>query len=191
MVDEKSQIIAAAEVTQAPQDQRQLVPMAEVTRQTLGFLPDEILSDAGYFSEAAVRAVEAQGVEVYCPPERGKTPERAACPRGRPPDNETFTQRMRRKVRSVAGRAHYGRRKWIVEPVFGQMKQGRGLRQFLTRGLRKVRGEWHLWALTHNLGKLYRAQVGYADAEPRPEDPTLQGGQRFPSRSIRSCDTGS
>lgn len=160
MVDEKSQIIAAAEVTQAPQDQRQLVPMAEVTRQTLGFLPDEILSDAGYFSEAAVRAVEAQGVEVYCPPERGKKAERAACPRGRSPSDETFTQRMRRKVRSVAGRAHYGRRMCIVEPVFGQMKQGRGLRQFLTRGVAKVRGEWHLWALTHNLGKLYRAQVG-------------------------------
>ncbi|MGI0140450.1 MAG: transposase, partial [Thermoplasmata archaeon] len=50
--------------------------------------------------------------------------------------------------------------KCIVEPVFGQVKQGRGLRQFLTRGLAKVRGEWHLWSLTHNLGKLYRAQVG-------------------------------
>ncbi|MHB8352435.1 MAG: transposase, partial [Thermoplasmata archaeon] len=59
-----------------------------------------------------------------------------------------------------AGRAHYGRRKCIVEPVFGQINQGRGLRQFLTRGLEKVRGEWRLWALTHNLTKLYRAQLG-------------------------------
>src|SRR5579875_820535 len=160
MVDEKAQIIVAAEATQAPQDQQQLVPMTELTRQDLGFLPREIVADAGYFSEVAIRAVEDQGVDVYCPPERGKKAERAACPRGRPPDDETFTQRMRRKVRSERGRAHYGRRKCIVEPVFGQVKQGRGLRQFLTRGLEKVRWEWHLWALTHNLGKLYRAQVG-------------------------------
>ncbi len=67
---------------------------------------------------------------------------------------------MRREVRSVAGRAHYGRRKCIVEPAFGQMRQGRGLRQFLTSGVAKVRREWHLLAVTHNLGKLYRAQVG-------------------------------
>lgn len=160
MVDEKTQIIVAAEATQAPQDQRQLVPMTELTQQDLGFLPREIVADAGYFREEAIRAVEDQGVDVYCPPERGQKAERAACPRGRPPEDETFTQRMRRKVRSEGGRAHYGRRKCIVEPVFGQVKQGRGLRQFLTRGLEKVRGEWQLWALTHNLGKLYRAQVG-------------------------------
>jgi transposase len=160
MVDEKTQIIVAAEATPSPNDQRQLVPMTELTRQDLGFLPREIVADAGYFSEVAIRVVEDQGTTVYCPPEQGKKAERGACPRGRPPDDETFTQRMRRRVRSVEGRAHYGRRKCIVEPVFGQVKQGRGLRQFLTRGLRKVRGEWHLWALTHNLGKLYRAQVG-------------------------------
>lgn len=112
--------------------------MTELTRQTHGFPPDEMLSDAGYFRKAAIRAVEARGVEVSCPHERGKTAERAASPRGWPPNDETFTQRMRRKVRSVSGRVHFGRRMWIVEPVFGQMKQGRGPRQFLTRGLRKV-----------------------------------------------------
>jgi transposase len=159
MVDEKAQIIVAAEATQAPQDKRQLVPMTEQMRENLGVLPREILADAGYFSEAAIRELEGQGTTIYCPPEQGKRAERAGCPRGRPPNGETFTQRMRRRVRGVEGRAHYGRRKCIVEPVFGQVKQGRGLRQFLTRGLAKVRGEWHLWALTHNLGKLYRAQV--------------------------------
>lgn len=159
MVDDKAQIIVAAEATQAPQDHRQLVPMTRMTIEHLGFAPPELLSDAGYFSEAAIREVESGGTEVYCPPERGKKAERELCPRGRPPLDETFTQRMKRKVRSVAGRAHYGRRKYIVEPVFGQIKQGRGLRQFLTRGLEKVRGEWRLWALTHNLTKLYRAQA--------------------------------
>jgi transposase len=160
MVDEKHQIIVAAEATQAPQDQRQLVPMTEMAREILGALPREMLADAGFHSEVAIRTVESKGVEVYCPSERGKKAERELCPRGRPPLDETFAQRMKRKVRSVRGRAHYSRRKCIVEPVFGQIKQGRGLRQFLTRGLEKVRGEWRLWALTHNLTKLYRAQLG-------------------------------
>jgi hypothetical protein len=70
MVDEKAQIIVAAEATQAPQDQRQLVPMTELTMRNLGSLPGEILSDASYFSEAAIREVEGRGVDVYCPPER-------------------------------------------------------------------------------------------------------------------------
>jgi transposase len=158
MVDEKAQIIVAAETTQAPQDKRQLVPMTELTLHNLGALPRELVADAGFFSEEAIRAVERLGVDVYCPPEAGRKAEREECPRGRPPDAETFTQRMRRKVRSEKGRAHYGRRKCIVEPVFGQIKQGRGLRQFLLRGLRKIRGEWHLWSLTHNITKLHRAQ---------------------------------
>ncbi|MGI0130523.1 MAG: IS1182 family transposase [Thermoplasmata archaeon] len=157
MVDEKAQIIVAAEAVQAPQDQRQLVPMTEMTVRNVGFVPKEVDADAGFFSEAAIRAVEALGVDVYCPPERGKTAERAACPRGRPPRNETFVQRMRRKVRSEKGRAHYGHRKYVVEPVFGQIKQGRGLRQFLLRGFAKVGAEWKLWSLTHNLRKLYAA----------------------------------
>jgi len=157
MVDEKAQIIVAAEVTQAPQDHRQLVPMTEMTMANLGSVPGELLSDAGYFGEAAIREVEGRGIDVYCPPERGRKAERAECPLGRPPMDETFTQKMRRKVRSAKGRAHYGRRKCIVEPVFGQIKQGRGLRQFLLRGLQKVRGEWDLWSLTHNLTKLHRA----------------------------------
>ena len=66
---------------------------------------------------------------------------------------------MRRKVRSEAGKAHYGHRKYGVEPVFGQMKQGRGLRQFLLRGFGKVQEEWKLWSLTHNLRKLYLARI--------------------------------
>jgi transposase len=159
MVDEKAQIIVAAEATQAPQDQRQLVPMTEMTMANLGIVPGEILSDAGYFSEAAIRELEGRGVDVYCPPERGRKAERAECPLGRPPIDETFTQKMRRKVRSEKGRAHYGRRKCIVEPVFGQIKQGRGLRQFLLRGLGRVRGEWDLWSLTHNITKLHRARA--------------------------------
>ncbi len=57
------------------------------------------------------------------------------------------------------GEAHYGHRKYVVEPVFGQIKQGRGLRQFLLSGFGKVPAEWTLWSLTHNLRKLCLARV--------------------------------
>lgn len=159
MVDANAQIIVAAEATQAPQDLRQLVPMTDVTIRNVGAIPKEIDADAGYFSEEGIRDVEERGIDVYCPPERGRVAERAGCPRGRPPLNETFVKKMRRKVRSAKGRVHYRYRKSVAEPVFGQIKQCRGLRQFLLRGFGKVQGEWKLWALAHNLRKLHLARV--------------------------------
>lgn len=155
MVDGKAQIIVAAEATQAPQDQQQMVPMVNASIRNTGVIPQELVADAGYFSEAAIREVEERGIDVYCPPDNGRRTERGACPLGRPPLEETCVQRMRRKVRSEVGRAHYRYRKFVVEPVFGQIKQGRGLRQFLLRGFGKVQGEWQLWALTHNLRKFH------------------------------------
>ncbi len=159
MVDETAQIIVAAEATQSPNDKEQMVPMVNATIRNTGMIPRELDADAGYFGEAAIREVEERVIDVYCPPDNGRTTERGMCPRGRPPDDETFVERMRRKVRSENGKAHYGHRKYVVEPVFGQMKQGRGLRQFLLRGFGKVQAEWKLWSLTHNLRKLYLARV--------------------------------
>ena len=160
MVDGKAQIIVAAEVTQVPNDKEQLVPMTNASIRNLGAIPLELLADAGYFSEPAIRALEDRSIEVYCPPDNGRKTERGACPLGRPPLEEIFVERMRRKVRSEVGRAHYRYRKFVVEPVFGQIKQGRGLRQFLLRGFAKVQGEWKLWSLTHNLRKLHLASLG-------------------------------
>jgi len=159
MVDGKAQIIVAAEATQAPQDQQQMVPMVNATIRNTGAIPQELDADAGFFSEAAIREVEERGIDVYCPPDNGRKTARGACPLGRPPLEETFVQKMRRKVRSEEGRAHYRFRKFVVEPVFGQIKQGRGLRQFLLRGFAKVQGEWKLWSLTHNLRKLHLASL--------------------------------
>ena len=68
-------------------------------------------------------------------------------------------QRMAKKVRSKRGRETYSRRKVMVEPVFGQIKGVRGIRQFPMRGMKKMRGEWALICLTHNLLKLFRAQT--------------------------------
>ncbi|MGC2035433.1 MAG: IS1182 family transposase [Thermoplasmata archaeon] len=158
-VDEAHQIIVGAEVMAVAPDQGHLVPMLERIEAQLGRRPEMLLADAGYFSEAGIRAVEDRGIAVYCPPGRGKTEERESCKRGRPPKGETFTEAQRRKVRGQRGRVHYRRRKAIVEPVFGQMKEGQRFRQFLLRGRRKVRGEWFLGCLAHNLRKIHRTRI--------------------------------
>jgi transposase len=160
IVDEAHQIIVGAEVMAVAPDQGHLVPMVDHLEAQFGHLPKRLLADAGYFSEAGIRAVEGRGIEVYCPPGRGKKEERELCRRGRPPRGETFAEAQRRKVRGVRGRAHYRRRKAIVEPVFGQMKEAQEFRRFLLRGRRKVRGEWFLGCLSHNLRKIHRAQRG-------------------------------
>ena len=73
--------------------------------------------------------------------------------------------RMRRKLRTKRGREKYKLRKEVAEPVFGQIKGARGFRQFLLRGLQKVRGEWRLICLTHNILKLHRSGYAVATAE--------------------------
>jgi hypothetical protein len=159
-VDEAHQIIVGAEVMTMAPDQGRLVPMLERIEAQFGRRPKMLLADAGYFSEAGIRSIEGRGTEVFCPPGRGKMEEREGCQRGRPPKDETFSEVQRRKVRGRRGRLHYRRRKAIVEPVFGQMKEGQRFRQFLLRGRRKVRGEWFLGCLAHNLRKIHRAQIG-------------------------------
>jgi transposase len=115
--------------------------------------------DAGYFSEEAVGAVEKAGFDPHIAVGRQKhhtpLPETAD---GSPPEGLTAKERMAHKLRTPSGRACYAKRKHIVEPVFGQMKHVRGFRQFLVRGLKKVRGEWNLLCLTHNLLKIWRHQ---------------------------------
>ena len=79
------------------------------------------------------------------------------CPRGPIPQSATSLERMRRKLQTIIGRKIYARRKVIVEPVFGQIKHRQGFRQFLLRGVNKVRGEWALVCMTHNILKLHPA----------------------------------
>ena len=79
-------------------------------------------------------------------------------PKGRPPRDLTAQQRMARKLRTKKGRETYAKRKGMIEPVFGQIKQARGFRQFLLRGMENMRGEWNLICMTHNLLKLFQAQ---------------------------------
>jgi transposase len=159
VVDEKHQIIVAQAVTNQPPDVEHLVPMLVLAVANCGGKPDRLLADAGYFSEANVCEVMKWGIEPFIPPSRQKHHDPPKPVLGRPPANLSFKDRMMRKLATRTGRAVYAARKKIVEPVFGQIKEARGFRRFLLRGLKKVRGEWALLALTHNLLKIYRAEL--------------------------------
>jgi len=165
-VDEACQIILACDVTNASNDTQQAEPVAQATLATLaqaGIAPPKDESgaaqaipatlDNGYYSETAAQALEDLGFDPYMATGRqrhhGSEAEASAPP-------ATAKERMAAKVRTPAGKALYARRKVIVEPVFGQIKEARGFRRFLLRGLENIRGEWRLVCLTHNLLKIWR-----------------------------------
>jgi transposase len=158
------QIIVAAVVTDEANDKQQVRPMVEQMGENLAAAGvaekvEEMVADSGFFSEANVEYLEGEEIDPYIATERLKHHEQVpAAPRGRCPQGMTAKQRMARKLRTKRGRRRYARRKAMVEPVFGQIKQGRGFRQFLLRGLKKMRAEWRLVSLTHNLLKLWRHQ---------------------------------
>jgi transposase len=174
-VDGAFQIIVACDVTDQCNDKQQAAPMAAATRAALdatGIAPDgdetgarpliPAALDSGYFSEAAVAALEGEGFDPHIATERQRhhvalpasTREPASSP-------ATAKERMRAKLGTESGHAVYAERKTIVEPVFGQIKEVRGFRRFLLRGLTKIRGEWRLVCLTHNLLKIWRYGSGF------------------------------
>src|SRR5258707_1323171 len=112
--------------------------------------PGQASADSGYCSEANLEALEAHGIDGYVAPGRAKHPTAANGKIGGP-----LTQRMRKKIDDGGFETPYRLRKQVVEPVFGQIKQARGFRQFLLRGVEKVRAEWALIFTTHNLLNLF------------------------------------
>jgi hypothetical protein len=155
-----AQIIVAQHVTPAAPDVQQLVPVVTAITRELRRKPRQVLADAGYWSEANVLALEAEGIEPFIATGRRKHSEPAPrAPRGRPPQGLSVKDRMRRLLATVRGERIYRRRKAIVEPVFGQIKHARRFRQFLRRGVRRVREEWALVCVGHNLLKLYAARL--------------------------------
>jgi transposase len=158
-VDEESQIIVATNVTQQANDKQQLEPLVEkIKKNADGETPEKLSADNGYFSESNVEYLEGEGVDGYIATNRqkhGDAPELAGC--GRIAKDATKQERMTRKLQTKKGRETYSKRKQIVEPVFGQIKETRGFRRFLLRGLENVSAEWDLICLTHNLLKLFRS----------------------------------
>ena len=143
-VDAEAQIIVAHGLTQSMSDQDQLVALVDGIKNNLGRKPKEASADAGYCSEANLGALADRGIGAYIATGRAKHPAQAERKRGGP-----LTQAMRHKLKR-AGRSRYRLRKQVVEPVFGQIKQARGFRQFLLRGIDKVKAEWALICTAHN-----------------------------------------
>jgi transposase len=166
------QIIVACALTNQAADAPHLAPLVEQVGATLGVLPRAWTADTGFFSAANVEIVAMTGSTAYIPPSRDAHPAPRmpevvahildaaglAPPEAVARDGEaTAATAMRARLATVAGRTIYARRKSTVEPVVGQVKEGRGLRRFLLRGLAKVNAEWTLWCLGHNLGKMLGA----------------------------------
>jgi transposase/IS5 family transposase len=154
-VDAHAQVIVSQHVTPKAPEVNELLPVIDRIRRVLGRKPKQVVADAGYWSDENVEALEAKQIDPYIARGRVKhgTP-LVPAPRGRIPAGLTTTERMQRKLRTKAGRAVYARRKAIVEPVHGQIKQARGFRQFLRRGVERVSQEWSLICTAHNLLKL-------------------------------------
>jgi transposase len=157
-VDSENQVIVAAGVTQECNDKQQVEPMVERMRANLdGACPKRMSLDNGYYSDENVEFLRGEGIDAYIATGRlkhGEVPPPA--PRGRIPKGLTTKERMARKLRTVRGRCTYAKRKAIAEPAIGQIKEARGFRRFLLRGVGKVDAEWSIICLTHNLLKLFR-----------------------------------
>jgi hypothetical protein len=155
-VDAGHQIIVATGIGNTGSDQDQLAPMIDAVIANTGRVPRETSADAGYCSEANLAAAAARGTRAYIATGRQRHGEAApANPRAPRPGSRVAS--MAATLKRAGRRSRYRLRKITVEPVFGQIKQPRGFRQFMLRGLAKVKHEWTLVCIAHNLRKLAAA----------------------------------
>lgn len=151
-VDGEAQIIVAHGLTQTTSDHGQAVPLVDAILANLGAKPAQVSADCGYLSEANLAALETRKIDGYIATGRADRPTAH-----RRPGLGPLTQAMRKKIADGGFETPYRLRKQIVEAVFGQIKQARGFRQFLLRGVEAVRAEWAMICTAHNLTKLARA----------------------------------
>lgn len=151
-VDAESQVIVAQLVTQAVNDKRQLAPMVAQIKENTGRQARELSADSGYCSEENLKELNRRHIKGYIATGRQKHGESSATGE-RSATAGTRTRAMQEKLKRAGHRSRYRLRKQTVEPVFGQVKQGRGFRQFLLRGVEKVLGEWSLLCTAHNFLK--------------------------------------
>jgi transposase len=159
-VDAAHQLIVAAEVTAEAADARHLPQLVDAIAASTDSPLRRLTADAGYFSAANLSTLQAKKIEAYIPPAKMKhTQPLPPAPRGRIPQRLSLKERMRRKLQTTTGRAVYRKHKGIAEPVLGQIKAARGFTRFLLRGLGKVKQEWQLVVLAHNICKLFQAGI--------------------------------
>ena len=153
-VDGAHQIIVAHTLTNSPSDQAQLAPLLDAIKANLGKNPDEASADAGYCSQANLRTLIRRRIEGYVATGRQEHGTKATTTK-RKLKSGTLIARTSTKLKRAGYRSRYRLRKQIVEPVFGQIKQARGFRQFLLRSIDKVKAEWAMICTAHNLLKLF------------------------------------
>src|SRR6202035_855086 len=152
-------LIVAQQVSQASSDNKLLLPMVEAVERECGEGPGQALADSGFFSQENLEELERHQIDAYVPDSHlGRELNRGVRVRGHAAARDPAQQRMRRKLRSAAGRAVDQRRKEIVEPVLGVLKEQRGMRRFRLRGLAKVAVEFTLAATALNLTRIWRVR---------------------------------
>jgi transposase len=150
-------LVVAQQVSQASTDNELLVPLVEQVEQECGERPGEVSADSGFFSQENLQAMEERGIDAYVPDSQlAHELNRGRRPRGHSAARDPAQQRMRRKLRSAAGRARYGKRKELVEPRLGTLKEQHGMRRFRMRGLAKVTVEFSLANTGMNLRRMWR-----------------------------------
>jgi hypothetical protein len=152
VVDCESQVILAEDVVQDRNDEQQLLPMLEKVRRNLGRAPAKLLADSGYFCSKAVQSV--RDADLYVATQLTYDVRRGIPPRKKK-RAPTVMEMMAAKLLTEEGHALFSRRSRTVECCFGNLKENRGMRRFLLRGMDKVRGEWTLACLGHNMFKLW------------------------------------
>jgi transposase len=168
--DSYAQVIVAAEVTQQINDKQQLIPMTKAIRKTTGAVPATITADCGYWDSDSLHDEALKGIEVLVATDAKPPGETLPSSAPRSPE----AQRMRETLATDAGQEKYRMRKAVIEPVFGQIKEVRGIRRFRLRGLDKVSCEWKLICATHNLLKLHLHR--YPKPKPKPRTKRIKGG---------------
>ena len=150
-------MVVAQQVSQASTDNELLVPLVEQVEQECGERPRQVSADSGFFTQENLRAMEERGIDAYVPDSHlAHELNRGRRPRGHGAARDPAQQRMRRKLRSAAGRATYGKRKELVEPRLGTLKEQHGMRRFQMRGLAKVAVEFSLANTAMNLKRMWR-----------------------------------
>mgnify|MGYP006293731507 CR=1 FL=1 len=157
VVDEAYQIIVAQGLTNQSPDNGNFGPMIDKAIDNAGRPPEAILADSGYWQEDAPERAEARGTEAFIATKRQPHGKKKATCFGVAPEGASAIEKMSHKVRTPEGLERYARRKAIVEPVNGQIKEVGGFRRFHLRGFDKARKEWALVSTGHNLKKLCRA----------------------------------
>ena len=151
-VDATAQVIVAYGLDAKQSDQHQLAPIADAIEANLGKKPTQLSADAGYCSDANLAAMEEREIDAYIAPGRAKHA-------GEGEGGGARVAAMRERIKAGGHSSPYRLRKQLPEPVFGQIKQARGFRQFLLRGVEKVANEWGLVCLAHNILKLAQGRT--------------------------------